>query len=188
MGSQIIHLPDGQHITVKPVFAGLFFKSNELSHDNSFPIGWTIVIHSEDIGNGNEGGAKLAEGQAGAGGSPQLAEGQHIHSFRRPTLQNDSLFISSISNPCDSDFKPAASPTRQVAMMLWVTLYWYFHQPPPSTTLTTEAAKLTPRAGKPRGEWRVCVKRDGVLRGWNLIPKLERMGLIASSNSAVGMV
>ncbi|KAG7289831.1 hypothetical protein NEMBOFW57_006208 [Staphylotrichum longicolle] len=108
------------------------------------------------------------------------------YAVTRPTVQNDSLFIASISNPSDSDFKPAASPTRQVAMMLWVTLYWYFHQPPPSTTVTTEASKLTPKAGKPKGEWRVRVKRDGVLRGWNLIPKLERMGLIVSSNPAVG--
>ncbi|KAK3903794.1 N(6)-hydroxylysine O-acetyltransferase [Staphylotrichum tortipilum] len=162
MASQVVRLPDGQHITVKPVFAGLFFKSNELSHDNAFPIGWTIVIHAEGAGDGNEGCA------------------------RTPTLHHDSLFISSISNPSSSDFKPAASPTRQVAMMLWVTLYWYFHQPPPFTGLSTEAAKLTPAAGKPRGEWRVRVKRDGVLQGRNLIPKLERMGLIASANSAVG--
>ncbi len=86
MGSQIIHLPDGQHITVKPVFAGLFFKSNELSHDNAFPIGWTIVIHTEDVGESDKGGPKLAEGQAGAGGSPQSTKGQYIHLFRRPSL------------------------------------------------------------------------------------------------------
>ncbi len=186
MASQVVRLPDGQHITVKPVFAGLFFKSHELSHDNAFPIGWTIVIHTEGAGDGNESSAKLAEAHAAAAENPLLAKRQQIHSFRTPTLQQDSLFISSISNPSSSDFKPAASPTRQVAMMLWVTLYWYFHQPPPSASLSTEAAKLTPAAGKPRGEWHVRVKRDGVLRGRNLIPKLERMGLIASANSAVG--
>jgi hypothetical protein len=178
MGPQIIHLPDGQSFTVTPVFAGLFFKSNELStHTNAFPIGWTIVIHTED-NHDDEGTTNSTAGQPD--------KRPHIHSFKKPTLQNDSLFISSISNPSSSDFKPAASPTRQIAMMLWVTLYWYFHQAPPSTTLMTEASRLTPKPGKPRGEWRVRVKRDGVLRGRNLIAKLERMGLIASFNSAVG--
>ncbi|KAG7284617.1 hypothetical protein NEMBOFW57_009222 [Staphylotrichum longicolle] len=181
MGPQVIHLPDGQHITVTPVFAGLFFKSNELStHNNAFPIGWTIVIHTEEAGEKNEKHTIADEG------GPEAEKKPHIHSFRKPTLQSDSLFISSISTPSSSEFRPAASPTRQIAMMLWVTLYWYFHQPQPSTTLATEASKLTPEAGKPRGEWRVRIKRDGVLRGRNLIPKLERMGLIASSNSAVG--
>ncbi|KXX75646.1 N(6)-hydroxylysine O-acetyltransferase [Madurella mycetomatis] len=164
MGPQIVRLPDGQNITVTPVFAGLFFKSNELTtHHSAFPIGWTIVIHTED-GTGDNGG-----------GAPNQAMVR-------------ALFISSISNPSSHDFKPAASPTRRIAMMLWVTLYWYFHQPPPAATLTTEASKPTPQRGRPRGEWRIRIKRDGVLRGRNLIPKLERMGLIASFNSAVGTV
>ncbi|KAK4120467.1 hypothetical protein N657DRAFT_658392 [Parathielavia appendiculata] len=181
MGPQVIHLPDGQRFTVTPVFAGLFFKSNELStHHNAFPIGWTIVIHTEDDDNDDD-----EEGKTNSTSGPSERK-PHVHCFKKPTLHNDSLFISSISSPSSSDFKPAASPTRQIAMMLWVTLYWYFHQPPPPTTLTTEASKLTPKPGKPRGDWRVRVKRDGVLRGRNLIPKLERMGLIASFNSAVG--
>ncbi|KAK4151724.1 N(6)-hydroxylysine O-acetyltransferase [Chaetomidium leptoderma] len=187
MGPQIIHLPDGQHITVTPVFAGLFFKSNELTaHNSAFPTGWTIVIHTEDGGDSDDGGTNTAAGQGPAEGVPKLEKRPHLHSFREPTLQNDSIFISSISNPSNSDFRPAASPTRQIAMMLWVTLYWYFHQHPPSATLETEASKLTPNAGKPRGDWRVRIKRDGVLRGRNLIPKLERMGLIANLNSSVG--
>lgn len=175
MAPQTIYLPDGQTITVTPVFAGLFFKSNELNtHNNAFPIGWTIVIHTEDVDNGAK--ADAAEQRK-----------SHIHSFTKPTLQSDSLFISSISNPSTVDFKPAASPTRQIAMMLWVTLYWYFHQTAPSTIVTTDASKHTAESGRPKGEWRVRVKRDGVLRGRNLIPKLERMGLISSFDSAVGM-
>jgi hypothetical protein len=188
MGPQIIHLPDGQHFTVTPVFAGLFFKSNELStHSNAFPIGWTIVIHTEDGADDDDRAvSSAAPSQSAGGGSPSSDKKPHIHSFKSPTLQNDSLFISSVSNPSSSDFKPPSSPTRQIAMMLWVTLYWYFHQPPPPTALTTEASKATPSAGKPRGEWRVHIKRDGMLRGRNLIPKLERMGLVATFNSAVG--
>ncbi|KAK4641378.1 hypothetical protein QC761_502440 [Podospora bellae-mahoneyi] len=190
MGSQVIYLPDGQSYTVTPVFAGLFFKSNDLSvHHNAFPAGWTIVIHTVDPDDGSSGSRSTPDNdsiRADVDGSPAPPKMSHIHAFTGPTLQNDSLFISSISSPSSHDFKPAASPTRQVAMMLWVTLCWYFHQKAPPAALTTDASRLTPAAGRPRGEWRVRIKRDGLLKGRNLIPKLERMGLIASFNSAVG--
>ncbi len=169
-----VYLPDGQRFTVVPVFAGLLFKSNELNtHHNPFPVGWTIVLHTDDNGG---------EGDDGASADAK----RPAHAFRRPTLQGDSLFISSISNPSSSDFKPAASPTRQVAMMLWISLYWYFQQPAPAVLLpATSASSSTPAPGRPRGEWRIRVQREGVLRGRNLIPKLERMGLIATAESAV---
>ncbi|KAJ9132276.1 Aerobactin siderophore biosynthesis protein iucB [Pleurostoma richardsiae] len=190
MGPSIIHLPDGQNFTVTPVFAGLFFKSHELNtHANAFPIGWTVVLHTEDGGGDDYGTALAANELAGPVDRPEAKASRkpHIHSFTKPTLQSDNLFISSISSPSSGDFKPAASPTRQIAMMLWITLYWYFHQPAPSTLLTpTETSRLTPEGGRPRGEWRINIKRDGVLRGRNLIAKLERMGLIASLDSAVG--
>lgn len=112
---------------------------------------------------------------------------RHFHPYRKPTLQSDSIFLSSISNPSSSDFKLPTSPTRQIAMMLWATLYWYFHQPEPSPYLHSDASKNTPDEGKPRGEWRINIKREGVLRGRNLLPKLERMGLIASDDSTVGL-
>ncbi|KAK4161738.1 acyl-CoA N-acyltransferase [Cladorrhinum sp. PSN259] len=194
MAPHTIYLPDGQSINVTPVFAGLFFKSNVLTtHDHGFPAGWTIVIHTEDTATRDSEDDEVTRKETD---NTQAREDDDnlppekktlIHTFTQPTLTNDSLFISSISNPSSRDFKPAASPTRQVAMMLWVTLYWYFNQPAPSNTLTTEASKLTPLSGRPRGDWRVRIKRDGVLRGRNLIPKLERMGLIASYNSAVGV-
>ncbi|EFX06230.1 siderophore biosynthesis protein [Grosmannia clavigera kw1407] len=192
-----INLPDGQIITAKPVFAGLFFKSNELNvHRTPFPIGWTTVLHTEDDETGETpgevSGSPGGRGSVGSQpGSPGSATGEtagpaHSHSFRRPTLQNDSLFISSISNPSSSEFRPAASPTRQIAMMLWITLYWYFHQPAPEVRLPpTAASRGTVPAGRPHGEWRISIKRDGVLRGRNLIPKLERMGLIATLETAV---
>ncbi len=108
------------------------------------------------------------------------------HSFTKPTLQNDSLFISSISNPSSNDFKPAASSTRQIAMMLYITLYWYFHQPALTTTVTSQASQLTPRSRPTEGGMAHQHQAGRVLRGRNLIPKLERMGLIASLDSAVG--
>ncbi|KUI58299.1 hypothetical protein VP1G_05599 [Cytospora mali] len=190
MKSSTIHLPDGQTYTVQPVFGGLFFKSHELNktHPSPFPIGWTIVIHTEDDNANNDHDEDDSQAIDHTSDSDQgPLRKSYTHSFTCPTLQNDSLYISSISNPSSAHFKPAASPTRQIAMMLWITLYWYFHQPSPSKVLpATESSRYTAPEGRPRGDWRINIKRDGVLRGRNLIPKLERMGLIASLDSAVG--
>lgn len=179
----ILHLPNGQNLTVIPVFGGFFFKSNELNlHDSVFPAGWTVILQTEDYSDdhGVEDEGKELDGM------PRTRK-RHIHPYKQPTLQNDNLFISSISNPSSNDFKAPTSPTRQIAMMLWASLYWYFHQTAPSPFLTTEASKNTPDMGKPRGEWRINIKREGVLRGRNLIQKLERMGLVTSEDSSVGM-
>ncbi|QIW99416.1 hypothetical protein AMS68_004934 [Peltaster fructicola] len=111
----------------------------------------------------------------------------HIHRFKTPSLNNDHLFISSISNPSSSDFKPVTSPTRQIAMMLWATLWWYFHQPAPEPYVSTAASASTPDAGKPKGEWRIYINREGIFKGKHLLPKLERMGLITSEDSSVGI-
>lgn len=203
MAPQTVHLPDGQTFSVNPIFGGVGFKSHELNtHAHAFPIGWTTVLHTEEVLEGGWG--PEYRGRVGNdehahdndGHDEDLKE-HHAHRkeatprrrikpFSKPTLEGDALFISSISNPANSDFKPAASPTRQIAMMVWVTLYWYFHQPEPSAYLENEASKLTPERGRPRGEWKISIKRDGILRGRNLIPKLERMGLIASQDTAVG--
>ncbi|RKL48534.1 hypothetical protein BFJ72_g1433 [Fusarium proliferatum] len=187
MAPQVIRLPDGQTFTVTPVFAGLGFKSHELNtHHNAFPVGWTVVLNTEsDDGSDDDTEKQDVENRENGVALDGKAKRQ-IHSFAKPTLQGDNLFISSIANPSSSEFKPAASPTRQIAMMLWITLYWYFHQPEPAPQVPAQAAAKTPQAAKPRGEWRINIKRDGVLRGRNLIPKLERMGLITSGSSAVG--
>ncbi|KAL6831790.1 acyl-CoA N-acyltransferase [Trichoderma camerunense] len=187
MAPQLLHLPDGQTFTVTPVFAGLGFKSHEMNmHPNAFPIGWNVVLHTEEEVESPFAAENDAEDLPASDPSRPPSRKTRVHPFIRPTLQNDTLFISSISNPSNSDFKPAASPTRQIAMMMWVTLYWYFHQPQPRPQLHTEAAKDTPDNAKPNGEWRINIKREGVLRGRNLIPKLERMGLIAASDTSCG--
>lgn len=178
MAPQIIHLPDGQTFTVTQVFAGLGFKSHEMNtHHNPFPVGWTVVLNTTE-----EEEEPMKERVENGRAIPT----KHIHSYTKPSLQGDNLFISSISNPPTTEFKPAASPTRQIAMILWITLYWYFHQPEPAPHTHPDAAKHTPGPAKPRGEWKINIKRDGVLRGRNLIPKLERMGLIASEDTSVG--
>ncbi|OTA76915.1 hypothetical protein M434DRAFT_87850 [Hypoxylon sp. CO27-5] len=182
MAPSYVHLPDGQSFTVQPVFSGLFFKSNELNHHHApFPVGWTVVIHSEDNPEDRLHNLTLQEDN-----NEPRSRRSHIHRYSKPTLQNDTTFISSISNPSSSEYKPHASQSRQIAMMLWVTLYWYFQQPEPSPYILTEQSKHAPPEARPRGEWRIRIKREGVLRTRNMIPKLERMGLISTVDSAVG--
>ncbi|KAI9827273.1 MAG: hypothetical protein M1832_005411 [Thelocarpon impressellum] len=192
MASTTVHLPNGQTIAVSPVYGGFFFKPNDLhTHHTVLPPGWTIQIHTEDDETDHDvswrGHSAQVSSSSSAGSVPEVsARRQHAHRFRTATLRSDGLFISSISNPSSTDFKPASSPTRQIAMMLWATLYWYFHHPEPDARLTTAASAKTAETGRPRGDWRVVVKREGVLRGRNLLQKLERMGLIASEDSCVG--
>lgn len=70
--------------------------------------------------------------------------------------------------------------------MLWATLWWYFHEPEPDLHLITEASADTAELGRPKGEWRVNIKREGVFKGRNLLQKFERMGLISNEDSSVG--
>jgi hypothetical protein len=184
MAPSIVHLPNGQNLTVSPVFGGLFFKSNDLTtHHSPFPAGWTIVLNSVDEFDPPE--AEKEEDTSSA--TEERVPRRHlVHRYKRPTLHNDHLYISSISNPSSNEFKPASSPTRQIAMMLWATLYWYFHQPEPTLQVTNALSQNTPDAGKPEGEWRISINREGIFKGKVVLPKLERMGLIASEDSTVG--
>lgn len=189
MGPQTVYLPDGQTFTVSPIFGGKGFKSNDVrSHGPAVPVGWTVVLNTEEM-------VQPASAPTDGGGDHDHGDGdeeeakpkRRIKPFVKPSLEGDKLFISSISRPSGEDYIAPVSPTREVAMMIWVTLYWYFHQEEPPTVLETEASRLTPAIGRPRGEWRIGIKRDGLLRRRNLIPKLERMGLIASMDTAVGV-
>ncbi|KAF2267541.1 hypothetical protein CC78DRAFT_530649 [Lojkania enalia] len=187
MAPSIVHLPNGQILTVSPVFGGLFFKSNDLTNVHSpFPAGWTIVLNSEDELDPEIAAQDEEKDTSSANEDGRTPRRHHVHRFKKPTLHNDHLYISSISNPSSNDFKPPSSPTRQMAMMLWATLYWYFHQPEPPLNLTTPASKKTPDPGKPEGEWRININREGIFKGKVVLPKLERMGLIASEESSVG--
>ncbi|KAF2749297.1 hypothetical protein M011DRAFT_465734 [Sporormia fimetaria CBS 119925] len=181
MAPTTVHLPNGQNLVVTPVFGGLFFKTNDLNnHHSPFPAGWTIIINSEHPLNPDHADSH-EEGWAAAD-----EKRNSIQRFRQPTMQSDHLFISSISNPSSQDFKPAHSPTRQIAMMLWATLYWYFHQTEPNLRVVTTASKHTPAAGRPEGDWRIWINREGIFKGKVVLPKLERMGLISSEESMVG--
>ncbi|KAK3634796.1 hypothetical protein LTR56_015077 [Elasticomyces elasticus] len=193
MAPSTIHLPNGQTLSVTPVFGGIQFKVNDQhTHHNAFPPGWTIVINSEDEEDDHLSPppSTSAHTQSDPDATPRAEvpkeKVHHVHRYRRPTLRSDHLFISSISNPSSNDFRPASSPTRQIAMMLWATLWWYFHQPAPSPHLTNSASAQTPEAGRPKADWRININREGIFKGKHLLPKLERMGIVASEDSSVG--
>jgi len=183
MGPSSVYLPDGQSFTVQPVFGGLFFKDKELNvNPTPFPAGWTVALHTE----------KHAEPDtqrpttSGDGNPPQQPRQSQTYRYRQPTLRHDTIFISSISTPSSNDYRPHASPSRQIALMLWISLYWYFQQPEPEPFLYSEQTKNVSPEAKPKGDWRIGIKREGVFRGKNMIPKLERMGLITSMDTSVG--
>nr|POE47031.1 n(6)-hydroxylysine o-acetyltransferase [Quercus suber] len=190
MAPSIVHLPNGQTLTVTPVFGGIGFRLNELNtHNNVFPPGWNLILHCEDDEDDHPAASVAAHTQLDPNhdATPNLQQKKpHAHRFRTPSLRNDHLYISSISNPSNNDFRPASSPTRQIAMMLWATLWWYFHQPAPSPYLTNASSENTPEAARPKAEWRVNINREGIFKGKHLLPKLERMGLISSEDSCVG--
>ncbi|KAF2159698.1 hypothetical protein M409DRAFT_60621 [Zasmidium cellare ATCC 36951] len=190
MAPSLVHLPNGQTLNVTPVFGGLFFKANDLNtHHNVFPPGWTIILNSEDDESDHKSVEAVPDGQSPDEPFPEkpLPKRPHIHRYKRPTLRHDHMFISSISNPASNEFRPPTSPTRQIAMMLWATLYWYFHQQEPTQQITTAESEKTPDDGKPKGEWHININREGIFKGKHLLPKLERMGLISTEDSTVGL-
>jgi N5-hydroxyornithine acetyltransferase len=191
MPTQQVYLPNGQTYTVTPIFGGFTFKSNNLDlHHSAMPPGWTAMFSTEDVVEEVDERLRRASRitviHRGDEGEETPKKTTVAHRFTRPTIQSDSLFISSISMPSSTDFKGPQSPTRHIAFMLWATLYWYFHKDAPVPYDTSEAASLTPEAGRPKLDWRIKIKREGIFKGKNLLPKLERMGLIASEDSCVG--
>lgn len=167
------YLPNGQSFTVTPVFGGFNFKSNDLTlHHSVLPPGWTIVLYTLDDDDNNE---------------EQKEEKHRQRRFTEPTLRNDCLHIAYTVDPSSEDFKPASSPTRLLALILYITLWWYFHEPEPDLHLHTATSAKTPLLGKPKGDWRINIKREGIFKKRNLLQKLERMGLISSEDSSVGL-
>ncbi|OJJ86519.1 GNAT family N-acetyltransferase [Aspergillus glaucus CBS 516.65] len=165
------YLPNGQSFTVTPVFGGFNFKSNDLTlHHSVLPPGWTIVLYTRDDDESSE-----------------KDEKDRQRRFTDPTLRNDCLHIASTVDPSSEDFKPASSPTRQIALLLYITLWWYFHEQEPDLHLHSANSAKTPLLGKPKGDWRINIKREGIFKKRNLLQKLERMGLIATEDSSVGL-
>jgi N5-hydroxyornithine acetyltransferase len=190
MPAQQVILPHGQTYTIAPVFGGYTFKSTNLDlHHAAMPPGWTVVLQTEDeVDHVDENLRRKSKISVIRENPDDEVPGRATitHRFTKPTIQSDSMFISSISMPASSDFKGPTSPTRHIALMVWATLYWYFHKDPPKPQTLTEASSLTPESGRPKAEWRIKIKRQGILKGKNTLQKLERMGLISSEDSCVG--
>ena len=159
-----------------PVFGGYSFKSTNLDlHHSVMPPGWTVIMQTEDLVEDELDRRRSRVTIINARDSDETIPKHTVsHRFTRPTIQSDSMFISSISMPSSTDFKNTASPTRNIAMMLWATLCWYFHKEAPNPHAVTEDSALTPEAGRPRLDWRVKIKREGILKGRNTLQKLER--------------
>jgi hypothetical protein len=192
MVSTQVHLPNGHMLIVTPVFGGFTFKNqNQDLHHSAFPPGWTVILQTEDeideIDERIRRRSKVSLHMTSSDDTVANTKHTVAHRFTQPTLQNDSLYLSAISMPPSTDFKSPQSPTRQIALMLWATLYWYFHKDPPSPHTLSEASSLTPEAGRPKADWRIKIKREGIFKGKNTLQKLERMGLIASEDSCVGV-
>ena len=192
MPSSSCHLPNGQTFSVTRVFGGVTFKSDDMNfHNSAFPPGWTIVIYTQRRSKNQEGKGEGEENNHERNDNEvyddEKGEATECARFTQPTLRDDFLYLSQIVDPPSSDFKPVISPSRQVAMMLWATLWWYFHEPEPNLHSYTATSAHTPPAGRPKIDWRVNIQREGILKGRNLMMKLERMGLVASEDSTVGL-
>lgn len=194
------NLPNGQTVEVSPVFGGLRFKSTDLTlHHSVLPPGWTVNLYTlGDLPNLEQQHAASPENDVPSvevtsndkneqEGDQEGADKHRRRRFTTPTLQNDCLYIAHTVNPSSDDFKPASSPTRHIALALWITLWWYFHEQEPDLHVDSESSAATPLAGKPKRDWRITIKREGIFKKRNLLQKLERMGLIVSENSSVGV-
>jgi RimJ/RimL family protein N-acetyltransferase len=183
MRNTTCYLPNGLTFNVSPVFGGVTFKSADFNvqHNSTFPPGWTIIINTEKPQKPQNKEKEQDSENA------QTHYEEHFTRFTTPTLNRDSLYISYIVNPPSSDYKPVTSFTRQIAMMLWATLWWYFHEPEPNLNVETAASSMTPPNARPKGQWRINIKREGIFKGRNLLQKLERMGLVTTEDSSVGL-
>ena len=79
---------------------------------------------------------------------------------------------------------PSGSP--HVWRFAWTVRLIPEVKPAPNTRLTAGVHPDTPEEGRPKGKWRVNIKREGIFKGKHMLQKLERMGLIASEESCVG--
>ncbi|KAF1813830.1 hypothetical protein P152DRAFT_472639 [Eremomyces bilateralis CBS 781.70] len=205
MAPSIIRLPNGRSLTVDTVFGGLYFKYHEFSNHvdppSLLPRGWTVVLNSadEEVPKSEFESIDPESEEHDPERQPIRSTQSYshdesmrprprttLHRFKRPSLRNDHLYISGISHPSNEESQPTQSPTRRIAMLLWCTLLWYFQQPPPDPWMKTAESTNTPDQGKPRGDWRININQEGILKGGRTLQKLERMGLIASEDSCVG--
>jgi hypothetical protein len=167
MSRKTFYLPNGEAFTTKPVFGGINFTCSDSKRSSFLAPGWTVVISTKRRRDDED--------------MPSDDDDHYFQDvFTKPTLNDDSFYISSIVNPLNQ------STSREVAEMVWITLLWYFQLPEPDRRIASKASVKTPWPGKPKGDWGIHIKRDGIFNGRNMLQKLERMGLIASEDPSVG--
>ena len=57
----------------------------------------------------------------------------------------------------------------------------------PALQSSSPAFSKLPEAGRPKEEWCIRIKREGIFKAKHLLPKLERMGLVVTDGSSVGI-
>ncbi|KAI5306998.1 hypothetical protein KEM56_005748 [Ascosphaera pollenicola] len=199
MVSDLVHLPNGYVFNVNPAFNGFSFKiAEKAGTTTAFPPGWNIVLQTRKPRRQTDRVVLLHERIADTppvsplqvkhplNDAPGGDEIDDYRPFRGPTLNDDHLFISSILLPPSSGKSNVLSPARHIAMMLYATLWWYFHQKEPEPYTDTPECHKTPLEGRPRGEWMVHIKQEGVCQK-RTIQKLERMGLISYEDPIIGL-
>ncbi|KAL8939816.1 MAG: hypothetical protein Q9211_002574 [Gyalolechia sp. 1 TL-2023] len=176
MGPTLVNLPNGQTLTVSPVFAGFAFKSNHLNvHNSAFPPGWTIIIESQ--GDGEDESAVDGE--------------EKLDNHKRD--RQHGLQAADLSDPADSHDAlgdivvvfPSGIPLRQRGASLTRLMLEGKTKPNPHV-MKKDVDPSMPEEGRPKGDWRISIKREGIFKGKHLLPKLERMGIITSEDSCVG--
>ena len=95
--------------------------------------------------------------------------------------QNDKLFIFSAAKPVE--YHSSVTSFEINAIILWSTLYWYFHQEPPSTRLNISASSKTPYSGKPKEGWRICIAHHGLFEDSTLLSQIEKIRLVHNDAS-----
>ncbi|KAL4936332.1 hypothetical protein BDV06DRAFT_233528 [Aspergillus oleicola] len=154
------HLPNGIQVGVSPVFGGFKFQTKSHEQYDSFPPDWTVCLSTRES-NSDEKGSRP---------------------FTSPSLENDIMYLSSLSMPSCKDLKPSSAPTRLVAMVLWVTFFWYFQESEPTSS---EAPEDNEKGRTPR-RWLLHIQSRGLLSRKDQMIKLERLGMVASKDTSVG--
>ncbi|KAL4798975.1 acyl-CoA N-acyltransferase [Aspergillus venezuelensis] len=154
------HLPNGIQVSVTPVFGGFKFRTESHEKHESFPPDWTVCLSTRQPGKDESDSC----------------------SFTTPSLDNDVMYLSSMSMPSCKDLKPSSAPTRLVAMVLWVTFFWYYQEPEPISVESPEDK------GKPRTlrRWLLNIQGRGLLGRKDQMIKLERLGMLSTKDTSVG--
>ncbi|KAL4970534.1 GNAT family N-acetyltransferase [Aspergillus stella-maris] len=154
------HLPNGIQVSVTPVFGGFKFQTKSPEKYDSFPPDWTVCLSTRQPGKDDNDSC----------------------SFTTPSLDNDTMYLSSMSMPSCEDLKPSSAPTRLVAMVLWVIFFWYYQEPEP---ISAESPEDKDKGTTPR-RWLLNIQGHGLLGRKDQMVKLERLGMLSTKDTSVG--